>query len=347
MRLSVSGGRLLSPSLVIQKTNKVIAEILGGEHRRTDARAGRGHGGPPGGLKILRQIAAYVVESGGKRIRPLFLYYLGKAYRADGDELIRLGALLEIVHAASLLHDDVVDAADERRSRPSGAKLFGNKQVVLGGDHLLSSGLKYLNRMENPRYMTVFTDAIQALSAAELLQMQQHFDLKTTRKIHDCVVDGKTAVLFRAAGALVAIQLGERDFYRSDTADLGQTFGRFFQERDDYLDYFDAARLKKKGLQDFLNGIVTVPLLHLLERATKAETAKIRAEWEFARAHARLQNQNHILQLMEKYRIAAVCTAELGKAQAGILQRLSELPEPKPREIISNEFQKILAVRSA
>ena len=122
-------------------------------------------------MPILKQLQRYVVTSGGKRIRPLFIYYLGKAYRLENAELIRLGSLLEIVHAASLLHDDVVDGAEERRSKPTGAKLFGNKAVVLGGDHLLSSGLQALNNLGNPQYMAVFTDAIKALSAAELLQM--------------------------------------------------------------------------------------------------------------------------------------------------------------------------------
>ena len=194
---------LLSPRRVIQDTNKTISRILQGD------------------LKILKQIGAYVVASGGKRIRPLFTYYLGRSYDLDGKELVQLGALLEIVHAASLLHDDVIDEAEERRSLPTASKLHGNKAAVLAGDHLLSSGLKYLNTMKNPRYMDVFTDAIQALSAAELLQMQHHFDIKTSAVVHARVVDGKTAVLFQAAGALVAIMQGEKEFRRCGTASLG------------------------------------------------------------------------------------------------------------------------------
>lgn len=319
---------LYSPARVISDTNKTIASILQGD------------------LRILRKIAAYVVESGGKRIRPLFMYYLGRASGINSRELIELGALLEIVHAASLLHDDVIDGADERRSMPTGAKLFGNKQVVLGGDHLLSSGLKHLNGMQNPAYMTIFTDAIQALSAAELLQMQQHFNLKTSRKLHDRVVDGKTAALFRAAGALVSVMQGERDFYRTAIADLGLTLGRFFQERDDHLDYFDAARLKKKGLQDFLNGIVTYPLLVLLDSASRAELAEIRAEWELARSQGKIRNEQRILALMQKYDVERRSAGELVKLQQQILAGIGRLPEPRPRQIISTEFEKILAVRS-
>ncbi|HMV35576.1 MAG TPA: polyprenyl synthetase family protein [Turneriella sp.] len=319
---------LYSPARVISDTNKTIASILQGD------------------LRILKKIAAYVVESGGKRIRPLFMYYLGRACRIDSRELIELGALLEIVHAASLLHDDVIDGADERRSRPTGAKLFGNKQVVLGGDHLLSSGLKYLNGMQNSSYMTIFTDAIQALSAAELLQMQQHFNLKTSRKLHDRVVDGKTAALFRAAGALVSVMRGEKDFYHTDIADLGLTLGRFFQERDDHLDYFDAARLKKKGLQDFLNGIVTYPLLLLLSSANRTESGEIRAEWEFARLQGKIRNQERILNLMKKYDVERRSADELRAMQKQILAGIGQLPEPKARQIISTEFEKILAVRS-
>lgn len=319
---------LYTPARVIADTNKTIASILQGE------------------LRILKNIAAHVIESGGKRIRPLFLYYLGRASGIESRELIELGALLEIVHAASLLHDDVIDGADERRSKPTGAKLFGNKQVILGGDHLLSSGLRHLNSMQNSAYMTIFTDAIQALSAAELLQMQQQFNLRTSRAIHERIVDGKTASLFRAAGALVSVMRGERDFYRTELSDLGLTLGRFFQERDDHLDYFDAKRLKKKGLQDFVNGIVTNPLLLLVESASRNELAEIRAEWEFARLKGEIRKPHRLLALMEKYDVERRSVNELMKLQQQILAGIAHLPEPRPRQIIRTEFEKILAVRA-
>lgn len=315
----------MQPSLVIHKTNKTIEGILAGN------------------LPILKKLRRYVVTSGGKRIRPLFLYYLGKSFRLDGDELIKLGALLEIIHAASLLHDDVVDGADERRSKPTGAKLFGNKTVVLGGDHLLGAGLKYLNTLRNSEYLTVFTEAICTLSEAELIQLHHQFDLNTSLKTHASIVDGKTAVLFRAAGALVAIMQGNPDFYRSKTALLGQDFGRFFQERDDYLDYFDAARLKKRGLQDFSNGIVTAPLFHLLKRASKGEKARLTLLWKSAANGGTLPDAE-ILGLMQKYGIHEKCATQLTRLQQNILQGLDELPEKEPRERIRAEFQKILAV---
>ena len=320
---------LLSPRRVIQDTNKTISQILQGD------------------LKILRQIGAYVVASGGKRIRPLFTYYLGKSYDLDGRELVQLGSLLEIVHAASLLHDDVIDEAEERRSLPTASKLHGNKVAVLAGDHLLSGGLKYLNTLKNPRYMDVFTDAIQALSTAELLQMQHHFDLKTTAAVHARIVDGKTAILFQAAGALVAIMRGEQDFQRSGTAALGLQFGRFFQLRDDYLDYFDAARLKKKGLQDFTNGIVTRPLLRLLKSAGKQDQAAIKAAWLAGDVQPGSGSQELVRRLMAKYGIAAQCAAELEGLQQKILTELAALPGESARRTITGEFQKILAVRAA
>lgn len=317
---------LHSPARVIKDTNTSIKRILASD------------------LRILQKIAAYVIESGGKRIRPLFLYYLAKSCRANEPELIELGALLEIVHAVSLLHDDVVDGADERRARPSGAKLFGNKEVVLAGDHLLSCGLKRLSSMNNSAYLTIFTDAIRDLTTAELLQMQQQFNLKTTRQDHMRVIDGKTASLFRAAGALVAVMLGERNFYRSELAELGLTLGRFFQERDDHLDYFDATRLKKRGMQDFLNGIVTQPLFLLLSEASRAELSEIRAEWEFARLQGKIRNEERIRALMRQYRIEQRSAAALHRMQESILASIARLPETKPREIIRGEFQKILAV---
>ena len=322
--------KLSLPHLVIAQTNTQIAAILRGD------------------LKILKQLSAYVVASGGKRIRPLFLYYLGKAHELDGGELIRLGALLEIIHAASLLHDDVVDGADERRGKPTAGKLYGNKKVVLGGDHLLSSGLKYLNSLKNPDYMTVFTDAICALTEAELIQMQHHGNFKTTLETHARVVDGKTAALFRAAGALVAILRKDykQDFYHSETAALGALFGRYFQHRDDFLDYFDAARLKKKGLQDFTNGIATRPFIFLRERANKEDLKLLQREWNTSSAQKNKEPNKIILQLMQKYSIEEKCQELLLVDEKRIMDALSALPEKKARGIIRTEFEKILAVRA-
>lgn len=321
---------MLNPHRVIQKTNSTIAGILEGD------------------LPILKKINGFVVASGGKRIRPLFMYYMGMAHNLPGDELIRLGALLEIVHAASLLHDDVVDGAEERRSKPTGAKLFGNKQVILGGDHLLAAGLKYLNTLGNSHYMAIFTDAIQCLSTAELLQMQHHFNLQKNEKEHTAIIDGKTAVLFRAAGALVAaMRQGGVHYDSSETAGLGTLFGRYFQERDDHLDYFDAQRLQKKGLQDFTNGVATLPLIHLFKKASQAEKRLIGQSWHEARVEGALSNPKEILALMEKYEIEQLSLKRLSAIEEQILTRLARLPEKKPRDVITAEFQKILAVRAA
>jgi len=321
---------LLSPARVISETNKHIDKILAGD------------------LKILRKIKSFVIKSGGKRIRPLFQYYVGKAYRLADADLLRLGALIEIIHAASLLHDDVVDEADERRALPTARILFGNKEVVLGGDHLLSSGLKFLNSMGSPPFMDIFTDAIRALSEAELLQLQQHFDLKTSAKTHLRIIDGKTAVLFQAAGALVGSLAGHKgDVYRHEAAVLGLGFGRFFQERDDYLDYFDSARLKKKGLQDFSNGIVTRPLRLLLEKASKADFGIVKEKWRQIRQDLGSVDPQPIVTLMEKYLVKENCSRFLNAEQQKISDQLARLPEPAARRLISAEFQKILAVPAA
>lgn len=318
-------GRLLSPSLVIHKTNNTITKILKGD------------------IKILRKIAAYVVESGGKRVRPLFLYYLGKSFALPDKTLIEWGALLEIVHAASLLHDDVIDGAEERRAKPTGAKLFGNKQIILGGDHLLASGLKYLNAMGNSHAMEIFTDAIQSLTTAELLQMQELYNARATRATHASIVDGKTAVLFRAAGALVAVLRGETDYFASETACLGLSLGRFFQERDDYLDYFDAERLQKKGLQDFFNGSVTPPLFTLFERVTEREKKEILSAWRLMQNH---ETEAVILNLMARYSVRDHVLAGLTLSQETVFAQLESLPQGAPRDRMLLEFKKILAVHS-
>lgn len=149
-------------------------------------------------LKILAEIKTYTIRSGGKRIRPILHYCLCQLLGYSGKHWLDVGAIAELIHSASLLHDDVVDEAATRRGLQSVGSKFGNKTAILAGDYLLACGIDHLNGLGYPELMDVFTRVIKDLSVSELIQMQWEKNPKITLDIYNKVVYGKTASLFGA-----------------------------------------------------------------------------------------------------------------------------------------------------
>ena len=219
----------------------------------------------------LKQIKDFTVKGGGKRIRPILSYLLYQLWAKDhplksdfkNKDAYDLCAIPEIIHAASLLHDDVLDEAEERRGKPSGRKLFGNKDVILAGDYLLACGISRLNKFRNPDLMDVFTSVIKDLSVSELLQMEYRSNPKINYEIYHKIIYGKTASLFRACCEAPAVWLQQSRTVIDKAGKAGEGLGLVFQLRDDWLDYFKPEELKKEPWQDYINGVITYPVLCL------------------------------------------------------------------------------------
>ncbi|MCB1318987.1 MAG: polyprenyl synthetase family protein, partial [Leptospiraceae bacterium] len=215
-------------------------------------------------LPILQKIKKFVIKSGGKRIRPITHFYFTAMLGYTGREWEDCGAIGELIHAASLLHDDVVDEASMRRGKPSINALEGNKTAVLSGDYLLACGLDHLGTLPHAKgLLPVFTRVIRMLAIGELLQMQHEHNLDLKARDYNRIILGKTGSLFGAmteSAWIVATEAEDggnaRMERRKAYRDFGERMGYLFQVRDDYLDYFgDAVRERKDIYQDFRRGL--------------------------------------------------------------------------------------------
>lgn len=219
-------------------------------------------------ISILEQIKKYVVTSGGKRVRPLLLVLLSELTDKKKFSLAcSVGAVVEIIHAASLLHDDVLDNADTRRGERSGKARFGSKEVILGGDYLLACAIEHLHHLGYPSLLTAFTKTIRDLSSSELLQMQYEKNPRINLSIYKKIIYGKTASLFESACFAAGVIHNLPQEKLLSLARFGQGVGNLFQMRDDHLDYFNAKLLNKPAFSDFVGGLFTFPILLLREQS--------------------------------------------------------------------------------
>ncbi|GIX40784.1 MAG: geranylgeranyl pyrophosphate synthase [Leptospiraceae bacterium] len=262
-------------------------------------------------LPFFKLVKRFVVFSGGKRIRPLTHYYFCKLLNYTGKEWIDVAAIGELIHAASLLHDDVIDNSNQRRGRPTLHILYGNKKAILGGDYLLACGIDHLQTLEHGSILLpVFTRVIKNLSISEILQMEYENNPDLTEEIYEKIIIGKTADLFSAmtesAAILSSIEIQKISSYRN----YGLKMGRLFQIRDDFLDYFSTEKEMGKELyQDYIRGLITYPLIVLRKFATNKEKKEIFKDWH--NAEKRKSKLPYVLELMEKYQIRKKIAMEI------------------------------------
>ena len=238
-------------------------------------------------LPIYKKIYHFVVDSKAKHVRPLLHYYCARMMGYQGKNWLDVGAIAELIHSASLLHDDVVDEGKTRRNSLSINERYGNKVAILCGDHLLACALSHLNSLSIcASLLPLFTNVIHQLVESELLQMQYEKSDKITHEIYKKIVQGKTAVLFgcmtQSAYILLCLEqkIEQDKKIQKSYKEFGERLGHLFQLRDDYLDYFDviSKNNKKEPFQDLKRGLITAPIFHLYKKVNskeKEEVAKI------------------------------------------------------------------------
>ena len=284
-------------------------------------------------LKILKDIKKYVIRSGGKRLRPLTHYFFSQILNYTGEHWLDVGAIAELIHAASLLHDDVVDKAETRRGKDTIGKLYGNKSAILAGDFLLACGIEHLNKLNNPSLMSSFTKVIRDLSVAELLQMQWEKNPKISRVEYEKIIYGKTASLFGATCETAGILAEESASSIEALKNFGNSMGRLFQIRDDYIDYFSSNdESGKDQYKDFQNGLFTYPIIILREHSTKKETKSIHAV--FAQETRDKPEIEFITELFDKYRIQEKIQVEIQNEIKELLQYLEKFQTSDARDLI-------------
>jgi octaprenyl-diphosphate synthase len=219
-------------------------------------------------VALINTVADYIVAAGGKRLRPAVVLMVARALGYRGDTHVLLAAVVEFIHTATLLHDDVVDESDLRRGRSTANAMFGNAASVLVGDFLYSRSFQMMVDAGNMRVMRILADATNRIAEGEVLQLLNIHDPSVNEERYFGVVERKTATLFEA-GARIAAVLAEADADTEERcARFGACLGRAFQIIDDVLDYSGHADDIGKRLGDDLReGKMTLPLIHALRSA--------------------------------------------------------------------------------
>ncbi|MDA8110026.1 MAG: polyprenyl synthetase family protein [Betaproteobacteria bacterium] len=228
-------------------------------------------------VALIRQVAEYIVAGGGKRLRPALLLLAAGAAGYRGDACVELAAVVEFIHTATLLHDDVVDESDLRRGRKTANAAFGNAASVLVGDFLYSRAFQMMVGVGGMRVMQVLADATNAIAEGEVLQLMNCHDPEVDEPRYLEVVRRKTAKLFEAAARLGGVLAEAQRPAEEALAGYGMHVGTAFQLIDDVLDYSgDAHSIGKSLGDDLAEGKPTLPLIHAMRRGSAAQAATVR-----------------------------------------------------------------------
>ncbi|WP_119629075.1 octaprenyl diphosphate synthase [Methylocaldum marinum] len=226
---------------------------------------------------LINQIGRYIVNSGGKRLRPMLLLLVSKALQYQGQQHITLAAVIEFIHTATLLHDDVVDESTLRRGRNTVNALWGNSASVLVGDYLYSRSFELMVSVQNLRIMEILSRTTTAIAEGEVLQLLNCNNPATTEHKYLEVISRKTAILFSAAAQLAAVLTGAPQSTELALKDYGLHLGIAFQLIDDALDYMaNPEELGKNLGDDLAEGKPTLPLIYAIEHGSASQAAALR-----------------------------------------------------------------------
>jgi octaprenyl-diphosphate synthase len=228
-------------------------------------------------VPLVEKIAQYIIESGGKRLRPLLVLLSSQAIGYKGDDHLKLAAVIEFLHTATLLHDDVVDTSDLRRGRSTANARWGNAPSVLVGDFLYARAFEMMVELQSLRIMSVLSRATAVIAEGEVMQLTnvKHPDLSESQYME--VIHNKTAMLFEAASHTGALLAGASNDQEIALRDYGKHLGLAFQLVDDVLDYRgDAEAMGKNVGDDLAEGKTTLPLIYAMEKGVESERQLIR-----------------------------------------------------------------------
>lgn len=229
-------------------------------------------------VPLIRQIAQYIINSGGKRIRPALVLLFANAHGFRNTNHHRLATVIEFIHTATLLHDDVVDESSLRRGRQTANALFGNAASVLVGDFLYSRAFQMMVSIGDMRVMQILANATNVIAEGEVLQLLNMHDPDVTEERYLHVIHSKTAKLFEAAAQLGALIAGATESEIAAASEYGRSLGTAFQLIDDVLDYSGNAKDIGKNVGDDLReGKPTLPLIYLMHRGTPAQRELVRS----------------------------------------------------------------------
>lgn len=281
-------------------------------------------------VALINQLGIYIVNAGGKRMRPMLTVLAAQALNQNNtdtlsDDHCTIAAIIEFIHTATLLHDDVVDESNMRRGRETANALFGNSASVLVGDFLYTRSFQMMTKLGNMRIMDILSDATNIVAEGEVLQLMNCNDPSTTEESYMQVIYCKTAKLFEAATRLAAVITKQDSDTEKAMADYGKYLGTAFQLVDDIMDYTaDAKEMGKNIGDDLAEGKPTLPLLYTMKHGTTEQKKLVSDAIEHGNG---MENLAEILSAM-KQTGALVYTQKKAEIEADkAINALSILPE--------------------
>ncbi len=216
---------------------------------------------------LLSQVLSHIRQRGGKRMRPLLMLLMAKNYGEVSAVTQHSAVGLELLHTASLVHDDVVDESSERRGQASVNATYNNKVAVLVGDFILSTALLHVSFTNNQRIVQELSELGRTLAAGEILQLSNIQNQDISEEIYYQVIQQKTAALFQSCAAIGALSAGASEDEVKKAGEFGKNLGIMFQIRDDIFDYFDSKEIGKPTGNDMTEGKLTLPVIYALKNS--------------------------------------------------------------------------------
>ena len=216
---------------------------------------------------LLGSALSHIRQRGGKRMRPMLILLAAKNFGAVSEVTQNAAVGLELLHTASLVHDDVVDESKERRGQASVNASYDNKVAVLVGDYILSTALLRVSLTDNQKIIQLLAELGRTLAAGEILQLSNIQNQEISESVYYQIINNKTAALFEACAKIGAISAGATDEEVAAAAKFGQNIGMIFQIRDDIFDYFDSKEIGKPTGNDMVEGKLTLPVIYALNNS--------------------------------------------------------------------------------
>lgn len=277
-------------------------------------------------VQAVTAIGHYLQISGGKRLRPALVLLCSRLCGYSGPSAIQLGAVVEIIHTATLVHDDVIDQADKRRGRPSTNSRWGNQISVLAGDWLYMQSFQIALRERNFHIFEVLIHLTQMMVEGELLQLEKLGRIDITEEEHLDLIHRKTACLFSTSMQLGAALGGQSAAAEKDLAEYGRNLGLAFQLVDDLLDFTASeTTLGKPVASDLREGKVTLPLIYALRKCTAEERRRVEQVLE-ERAFNTVKH-NEILEILARYGTPAAVLERAAEYSRCALRHLEPFPD--------------------
>lgn len=295
-------------------------------------------------IEVIPLVGRYLLKSGGKRMRPLYLLASARFAGYKGDWHIALAGIIEQIHMASLLHDDVVDGAQTRRGRPAAHAVWGNQVVILVGDFLYATALKTAVSFGNREIMESLSDATTRMTEGEIMQLGKSGDINISEDEYMKIITAKTGVLISSACRIGALLGGLGKAEEDALGRFGMFSGSAFQVADDVLDYVaDEGDLGKRLGKDLAEGKITLPLICLLESASEAEKNELA---EMLKSDVTAESLDRVLSLLKKYNAVEESLKRASSLVEDAKSALSIFPDSPAKEDLFDIADYALSRRS-